>query len=90
MTGDLHNSFAIQITDRVWEFCSGPHNSVNHVPSLDEDNRPATGIYNSGGQPYDIRWSTYVLEDLPLTASLPALSRCAGQQRVQYASATRR
>ena len=65
MTGDLHNSFAIQITDRVWEFCSGPHNSVNHVPSLDEDNRPATGIYNSGGQPCDIRWSTYVLEDLP-------------------------
>jgi alkaline phosphatase D len=65
MTGDLHNSFAIQITDRIWEFCSGPHNSVNHVPSLDEDNRPATGIYNSGGQPCDIRWSTYVLEDLP-------------------------
>ena len=65
MTGDLHNSFAIQITDRVWEFCSGPHNSVNHVPRLDEDNRPATGIYNSGGQPCDIRWSTYVLEDLP-------------------------
>ena len=65
MTGDLHNSFAIQITDRVWEFCSGPHNSVNHVPSLDEDNRPETGIYNSGGQPCDIRWSTYVLEDLP-------------------------
>ena len=65
MTGDLHNSFAIKITDRVWEFCSGPHNSVNHVPSLDEANRPATGLFRSGSRTCDIRWSTYVLEDLP-------------------------
>ena len=65
MTGDLHNSFAIQITDRVWEFCSGPHNSVNHVPSLDEANRPVTGLFQSGDRTCDIRWSTYVLPDLP-------------------------
>ena len=32
MTGDLHNSFAIKVTDNIWEFCCGPHNSVNHVP----------------------------------------------------------
>ena len=32
LTGDLHNSFAIKVTDRVWEFASGPHNSVNHRP----------------------------------------------------------
>ena len=24
LTGDLHNSFVIKITDRVWEFASGP------------------------------------------------------------------
>ena len=65
MTGDLHNSFAIQITDRVWEFCSGPHNSVNHVPVLDEADRPATGKFEYGGRECDIRWSSYILEDLP-------------------------
>ena len=65
MTGDLHNSFAIKITDTVWEFCSGPHNSVNHVPSLDEADRPATGLFRSGDRTCDIRWSTYVLPDLP-------------------------
>lgn len=65
MTGDLHNSFAIRITDRVYEFCCGPHNSVNHVPSLDEDDRPATGWYNSGPRRCDIRWSSYILPDIP-------------------------
>ncbi len=64
MTGDLHNSFAIKITDRVWEFCSGPHNSVNHVPCLDEADRPATGNFLSGNRSCDIRWSTYILPDL--------------------------
>ncbi len=65
MTGDLHNSFAIRITDRVWEFCCGPHNSVNHVPQLDEDDRPATGWYDSGPRRCDIRWSSYILPDIP-------------------------
>jgi alkaline phosphatase D len=64
LTGDLHNSFAIKITDRVWEFCSGPHNSVNHVPALDEGKRPATGLYKSGPRTCDIRWSSYILPDL--------------------------
>ncbi len=65
MTGDLHNSFAIKITDRVWEFCCGPHNSVNHVPKLDEGDRPATGWYASGPRQCDIRWSSYILPDIP-------------------------
>ncbi len=65
MTGDLHNSFAIKITDRVWEFCCGPHNSVNHVPKLDEGDRPATGWYDSGPRRCDIRWSSYILPDIP-------------------------
>lgn len=64
LTADLHNSFAIQITDSVWEFGSGPLNSVNHVPALDEGNRPATGFYQSGPRRCDIRWSSYILPDL--------------------------
>lgn len=64
MTGDLHNSFAIQVTDTVWEFCCGPHNSVNHVPKLDEGDRPITGLYQSGPRQCDIRWSSYVLPDI--------------------------
>ncbi len=65
MTGDLHNSFAIQITDRVWEFCCGPHNSVNHVPEGDEAGRPITGKFQFGPRECDIRWSSYVLPDIP-------------------------
>ncbi len=64
LTGDLHNSFAVKITDLVWEFCSGPLNSVNHVPANDEGQRPATGLYRSGPRECDIRWSSYILPDI--------------------------
>ncbi len=69
MTGDLHNSFVIKVTDRVWEFASGPHNSVNHRPS-DEGDRPATGRYQYGPRPGEIRWSSYCLGDIPRPARL--------------------
>lgn len=65
MTGDLHNSFAIKVTENIWEFCCGPHNSVNHVPANDESNRPATGKWKFGPRECDIRWSSYILPDLP-------------------------
>jgi phosphodiesterase/alkaline phosphatase D-like protein len=64
LTGDLHNSFAIRITDRVWEFASGPHNSQNHWYT-DEGNRPPSGDFDSGGRKVNIRWSTFWLDDLP-------------------------
>ena len=64
LTGDLHNSFAIKITDNVWEFASGPHNSVNHRPS-DEGNRPVTGLFKSGPRTCEIRWSSIALPDIP-------------------------
>lgn len=64
MTGDLHNSFAVKVTDDVWEFCCGPHNSVNHVPLFDESDRPATGKFKFGPRECDIRWSSYILPDL--------------------------
>ena len=59
LTGDLHNSFAIKITDRVWEFASGPHNSSNHR-LIEEANRPTSGTYESRGRECEIRWSTFV------------------------------
>lgn len=65
MTGDLHNSFAINVTKNVWEFCCGPHNSVNHVPKNDESDRPATGKFKFGPRECDIRWSSYILPDIP-------------------------
>ncbi len=64
MTGDLHNSWAIKVTDRVWEFASGPHNSQNH-PMTSEGSRPANGIYDSRGRKCEIRWSSYMRNDVP-------------------------
>ncbi|MBQ17358.1 MAG: alkaline phosphatase [Planctomycetaceae bacterium] len=64
LTGDLHNSFVIRITDNVWEFASGPHNSNNHWAS-DEGDRPANGRFQYGPRPVDIRWSSYFKTDIP-------------------------
>ncbi len=66
LTGDLHNSFAIRITDSVWEFASGPHSSRNH-PLVSEAGRPPNGPFDSRGRTAEIRWSTFFLDD-----SLPA------------------
>ena len=65
LTGDLHNSFAIKITDNVWEFASGPHNSINHAPMKDEGGRPSNGEFKYGPRACDIRWSSYAMEDIP-------------------------
>ncbi|MBL8177563.1 MAG: alkaline phosphatase D family protein [Bryobacterales bacterium] len=64
MTGDLHNSFAVKVSDKVWEFCSGPHNSANH-PARSEGDRPPNGTFNSRGRMCEIRWSTYFRNDVP-------------------------
>ncbi len=65
LTGDLHNSFAVKVAENLWEFGSGPANSVNHVPAKDEGGRPANGLFTYGPREVDIRWSTYVLGDIP-------------------------
>ena len=65
ITGDLHNSFAINVTDRLWEFAAGPHNSRNHGAEA-EGNRPANGPFEYGGQKVNIRWSSYFLESTPV------------------------
>ena len=64
LTGDLHNSFAIKITDRIWEFASGPHNSDNHQASH-EGGRPPSGWFDSRGRRCQIRWSSYFRDDIP-------------------------
>jgi phosphodiesterase/alkaline phosphatase D-like protein len=64
MTGDLHNSFSVKVTDRVWEFAAGPHNSQNH-PHTSEGNRPANGPFDSRGRRCEVRWSSYIRLDVP-------------------------
>lgn len=64
MTADLHNSFVVKVTDFIWEICSSPHNSVNHTLN-DEGRRPINGHYQSGPRQVDIRWSSFMLPDIP-------------------------
>ena len=64
MTGDLHNSWAVKVTDTVWEFAAGPHNSQNH-PLVSEGSRPINGPFDSRGRACDIRWSSFILNDVP-------------------------
>lgn len=54
-TGDLHNAFAIQISDNVWEFMIGPINSGNH-PVATAGNPPYGGWFDSEGWPVKIKW----------------------------------
>lgn len=64
MTGDLHNSWAVKVTDTVWEFAAGPHNSQNH-PLVSEGSRPINGKFDSRGRECDIRWSSFIRNDVP-------------------------
>ncbi len=64
LTGDLHNSFSIKVTDRVWELASGPHNSRNHRADAEGD-PPPNGVFDTRGRKVDIRWSSYFLKDMP-------------------------
>jgi len=64
LSGDLHNSFVVKITDRIWEFGCGPHNSNNHW-AADEGNRPPNGPFKYGPRECDIRWSSYFPSDIP-------------------------
>ncbi|MBX3180418.1 MAG: alkaline phosphatase D family protein [Candidatus Hydrogenedentes bacterium] len=56
-TGDLHNAFAVQISDNVWEFMTGPFNSFNH-PILTAGNPPPPygGWFDSAGTNVKIKW----------------------------------
>ncbi|MGH9661300.1 MAG: alkaline phosphatase D family protein [Bryobacteraceae bacterium] len=88
MTGDLHNSFAVKVTDRVWEFGSGPHNSANH-PARSEGGRLANGPFDSRGRKVEIRWSSHVRDDVP-TPLRPWPYYAVAQVNNVYASPVRR
>jgi hypothetical protein len=62
LTGDIHISYTIKITDRVWEIASGPHNSERH--SVGAAKYPPNGEYDSYGRKCSIRWSSYLLDDV--------------------------
>jgi hypothetical protein len=64
MTGDLHNSWVIKVTDTVWECAAGPQNSQNH-PAVSEGSRPPNGKFDSRGRECEIRWSSYIRNDTP-------------------------
>jgi hypothetical protein len=54
-TGDLHNSFAIQISDNVWEFMTAPMNSKCH-PRATGGHHPFGGWFDSEGRNVKIKW----------------------------------
>lgn len=55
-TGDVHNSFAVQITDNVWEFMCGPMNSSGH-PIGTAGLPPLGGWFDSEGRTVKIKWT---------------------------------
>jgi len=55
-TGDVHNSFSIQITDNVWEFMCGPLNSAGH-PIGTAGLPPFGGWFDSAGRTVKVKWA---------------------------------
>ena len=55
-TGDVHNSFTVQITDNVWEFLVGPMNSAGH-PMGTAGLPPFGGWFDSEGRKVKIKWA---------------------------------
>jgi phosphodiesterase/alkaline phosphatase D-like protein len=62
LTGDLHNGIALNISDNINEFVSGPHASGNHDAS-DEGHRPPNGEFTYNDRTVDILWSSYFKEN---------------------------
>ena len=57
LTGDVHSSAAVQITDNVWEFLCGPMNSTNHpIGTCGGGTMPFAGPWQSQGRPVHVRW----------------------------------
>jgi len=55
LTGDVHQPFAAQITDNVWEFLCSPMNSANH-PIGTAGLPPLGGWFDSQGRKIKIKW----------------------------------
>lgn len=55
LTGDVHQPFACQISDNVWEFLCSPVNSANH-PLGTTGLPPLGGWFDSEGRMVKIKW----------------------------------
>lgn len=55
LTGDVHNSAAIQVTDNVWEILCAPLNSTGH-PRATAGNPPRGGLFDSAGRTVKVKW----------------------------------
>jgi alkaline phosphatase D len=63
-TGDVHNSFAVQITNNVWEFMCGPMNSAGH-PIGTAGLPPFGGWFDSEGRKVKIKWVAGFPDNVP-------------------------
>ncbi len=63
LTGDLHNSLAVQISDNVWEFLTAPLNSKCH-PRATAGNPPFGGWFDSEGRKVKIKWMAGYPDDV--------------------------
>jgi phosphodiesterase/alkaline phosphatase D-like protein len=64
LTGDLHCSFAIRITDNVWEFMMGPMGSGNH-PRSTAGFPPKGGWFDSEGRKVLVKWMACAPDEVP-------------------------
>jgi hypothetical protein len=64
LTGDMHDAAVVKVTDGIWEFASGPHNSRNHRADA-LGNPPPNGAFDSAGRMCEIRWSTHFRPEVP-------------------------
>lgn len=55
LTGDVHSSAVVQVTDNVWEFLCAPLNSTGH-PRATAGNPPRGGPFDSGGRKVNVKW----------------------------------
>ncbi len=55
ITGDVHNSASVRVTDNVWEFMAGPLNSNAH-PIGTLGNMPRGGPFTHEGRRVLVRW----------------------------------
>lgn len=62
-TGDLHNSFSVQVTDNVWEMMCSPMNSSGH-PRSTAGGLPFGGWFDSEGRKVKIKWMGGLPDDV--------------------------
>ena len=65
-SGDVHNSFSVQISDNVWEFLCGPMASLAH-PLVTAGGPPLGGWFDSQGRRVKVKWAAGFPDDVHYT-----------------------